>query len=205
MYKLYGMPISRALRVSWTCEELGVEYEFVPTSPQKGETQSAEFLAMNPAGKIPVLQDGELVISESAAICTYLADKHSEPPLIPVAGTPERARHDALCWFALTDLEAPLWTISKHKIIYPEDQRVPGIIDTSLREWARSLNAFKTEFDTGPFAMGESFTTADILFGHILRWARNSKFAPVEDEVLLEYVERLSARAALQRALAHAK
>ena len=73
MIKLYGIPASRAFRVRWMLEELGVAYQNVPTNFATGETRTAEFLKLNPNGHIPVLVDGETVLWESMAINLYLA------------------------------------------------------------------------------------------------------------------------------------
>ena len=78
MFQVYGMPRTRSTRVVWALEELGAEYSFHPIDLAKGEGQSAEFLKLNPSGKIPVLIDGDLLLTESAAICTYLGDKNPE-------------------------------------------------------------------------------------------------------------------------------
>ena len=89
MYTLYGSPSSRAFRVLWMLEELELPFEFVPSKPR-----SDEVLALNPSGKIPVLRDGEAVLTDSTAILTYLADKHGK--LTHPAGSVARAHQDAL-------------------------------------------------------------------------------------------------------------
>ncbi|MBK7961480.1 MAG: glutathione S-transferase [Bdellovibrionales bacterium] len=96
MIKLFGIKpalkelkgITRDFRVSWMLEELNLNYEFVVLDPQKGETQTPEYLKLNPTGKVPTLSDGEFSIFESSAICSYLA--HKEKKLIPEQETPEK-------------------------------------------------------------------------------------------------------------------
>src|SRR5262245_24546715 len=83
--KLYGAPPTRALRVIWLLNELGVEYELHPVDVLRGEQRQQDFLRLNPAGKVPVLVDGSAVLSESVAIQLYLADKHPEAGFIPSA------------------------------------------------------------------------------------------------------------------------
>ena len=84
-------------------QELGLEYEWKPVVPRSSETQTEEFRKINRSGKIPALQDGDFVLSESAAINTYLCDK-CESALVPLAGTKERARYDQWCFWCMTEL-----------------------------------------------------------------------------------------------------
>src|SRR5438046_3792724 len=81
--KLYGFPPTRSIRVLWTLRELDVEFEFVNVDPTKGELRRPEFLAVNPAGKLPVLVDGDFILTESVAIVLYLAEKYPEKGLLP--------------------------------------------------------------------------------------------------------------------------
>jgi glutathione S-transferase len=74
--KLYGFPPTRSIRALWTLRELDVDFEFVNVDPTKGELRRPEFLALNPAGKLPVLVDGDFVLTESVAIVIYLAEKY---------------------------------------------------------------------------------------------------------------------------------
>ena len=102
MYKLIGSVKSRAFRVLWLFEELGLPYKHLNVGPH-----SEEVLRYNPSGKVPVLIDGDTVISDSTAIMTYLADKHCG--LTAKAGTLERAKQDALLHQILDEIDAALW------------------------------------------------------------------------------------------------
>ena len=86
MIKVYGFPQTRSRRITWMLEELEQEYEFVLVDFNKGEAQSAKYLAINPAGKVPAMGDDELLLTESAAILTYLGDKYPEMDLVPAPG-----------------------------------------------------------------------------------------------------------------------
>jgi glutathione S-transferase len=81
--KLYEFAPTRSIRVRWTLQELGVDFEPIRVNLLAGEHRRPEFLKINPAGKIPVLVDGDLVLTESVAIVLYLADKYSNKGLIP--------------------------------------------------------------------------------------------------------------------------
>jgi glutathione S-transferase len=138
--KLYGYRNGRTLRALWALEEVGAQYEYVEVDVIRGEGQSEWFLAINSAGKVPVLVDDDLTLSESAAICMHLADKHPSAPLLPPLGT--KARSECYKWisFILTEIDAPLWTMAKHRFVLPADRRVSGAIDTAIWEFGRNID-----------------------------------------------------------------
>src|ERR687896_1969364 len=132
--KLYEFGPTRSMRVRWTLQELGVDFEPVRINLLAGEHQRPEFLKINPAGRIPVLVDGDLVLTESVAIVLYLAEKYPERALLP-AGLNERAQVNRWLLFAATELEQPLWRISRHTALYPEDQRLAGDVILASQEF----------------------------------------------------------------------
>jgi glutathione S-transferase len=109
MIKLYGFPQTRSSRVAWALEEAGAEYEYELVNLRAGEHKQPGFLAINPFGKIPTLLDDGHAISESAAICTYIAEKFSAAKLIPID---IKARSEYFQWlfFVVSELEVHLWT-----------------------------------------------------------------------------------------------
>ncbi len=121
--KLYGFPPTRSIRVLWTLRELDVEFEFVNVDPTKGELRRPEFLAVNPAGKLPVLVDGDFILTESVAIVLYLAEKYPEKGLLP-SGLRARAEVNRWLLFSATELEQPLWRIARHTSVYPPEKRL---------------------------------------------------------------------------------
>ena len=123
--KLYEFGPTRSIRVRWTLQELGTEFESIRVNLLAGENRRPEFLKINPTGKIPVLVDGDLVLTESVAIVLYLAEKYSHKDLLP-PGLNERAQVNRWLLFAATELEQPLWRISRHTALYPEEQRLPA-------------------------------------------------------------------------------
>ena len=139
MIKIYGYPQTRSRRLTWMMEELEQDYEFVLIDLMKGEGQSPEFLAVNPAGKVPAMADGELVLTESAAIINYLADKWPEKQLAPELGSPARGLFYQWSHFVMAELEQPLWTIGKHKFALPEEHRVEAIMPTASWEFQKAL------------------------------------------------------------------
>lgn len=199
MKKLYGMPNTRSFRALWALEEVGASYTYELIHLGKGEGQSSAFQQLNPAGKLPVLQDGGLVLTESAAICTYLADCYPHKELAPEAGSADRACYNQWCFFVLSELEQPLWTMGKHKFALPKEHRVRDILPTAAFEFERAAKLLARGLDGRIFLVGERFTMADLLATHTLMWARAFK---VEHGIsaLDSYLERNCRREAFVRA-----
>ncbi|HWI12666.1 MAG TPA: glutathione S-transferase, partial [Burkholderiales bacterium] len=124
--KLYGCANSRSLRALWALEHTDAPYDYVPIDLFKGQGRSPEFLAVNPAGKVPVLVDEALTLTESFAIVTYLGEKFPESGLVPRT-LAARADYWRWCSFIVTELEQPLWTIARHRFILPKAQRLPQL------------------------------------------------------------------------------
>jgi glutathione S-transferase len=196
MYTVYGLPLTRTFRVLWALEEMGQPYELVRVPPQSPEVRS-----LNLTGKVPVMTDGDAVIPDSVAIMTYLADKHGQ--LTEPAGTPARARQDAMTQMLVDDIDGILWTAARHSFILPEDKRVPAVKDSLRWEFARNTKRLGERIE-GPFLMGDTMSIADILCVHCLNWAHTAKFE-VESDKLLEYAKSLRSRDAFRRVAELAK
>ncbi len=201
MIQLFNYPDTRGLRVSWMLEELGEEYEFNLVPFSSNGFASEEYIKINPAGKVPAIRDGDLVLTESAAIVTYLGDKFPDKKLVPPAGSAARAKYDQWCYFVLSELEQPLWTKGKHKFMLPRDKRVPAIIETAEWEFQKALMILSQGLDGNRFILGDTFSAADILIGQTLSWARTAK-QPVEIQIVADYADSILGREALQRARA---
>jgi len=185
MYTVIGSVKSRAFRVMWMLEKLGQPYEVNPASPRSEEARK-----FNPSGKIPALLDGDDVLTDSVAIMQYLADKHGA--LTAAAGTPARARQDAMLFWLIDEFDAILWAAAKHSFVFPEDQRVPVIKDSLKAEFARSATQLANRLD-GPFLMGDAITVPDLLAVHCINWSIGAGFEPV-DERLAEWASGLRKR-----------
>src|SRR5262244_1538866 len=123
--KLYEFAPTRSIRVRWTLQELGVGFEAITVNLLAGEHRLPEFLKINPAGKLPVLVDGDVVLTESVAIVLYLAEKYPEKGLLPTDLT-DRAQVNRGLLVAATELEQRRWRTSPHAALDPEDKRMPG-------------------------------------------------------------------------------
>jgi len=198
MLEVYGMPRTRTTRVIWALEELGIEYQYHLIDLFKGEGQAPAYLKLNPFGKVPVLVDGELLLSESAAICAYLGDKFPESELVPRPGTADRAKYDQWSYFVLTELEQPLWTAFKHRFLYPPGKRVPAILELIPLDFGRAATVLAKGLNGREFLVGDRFTLVDVLAAHTLIWARALKI-PHGQAALEDYEQRICSRPAYAR------
>lgn len=200
MIRIYGFPFTRSTRATWALEEAGAEYEFIPVDLSKGEHKKPEFLKVNPGGKVPAMIDGDLVLTESAAICTYIGEKFPSSDLVPVRAD-ERAHYFQWCFFAMSELETPLWTMTKYTRLFPQERRVPTVTDTCIWEFQRACDVLAQHLEGREFAVGNQFTVADILLGGTLNWARKAEIG-FGSAVLEAYADRMAARPALAKARA---
>ncbi|HIF76749.1 MAG TPA: glutathione S-transferase family protein, partial [Sulfitobacter sp.] len=174
-------------------EELGQPYDLIPAAPRSDEARE-----YNPSGKIPALVDGDEVLTDSLAIMTYLADKHGA--LTAPAGTPERARQDALTFWLIDEFDAILWAAAKHSFIFPEEARVPAIKDSLKAEFERAAKNLSDRLE-GPFLMGDQITVPDLLAVHCINWSIGAKFPRVDDKLNL-WAKSLRERPAFVAAMA---
>lgn len=198
LMKLYGCTNSRSLRALWALEQARAEYEYVEIDLFRGEGRKPAFLAINPAGKVPVLVDGPLTLTESFAIVTYLGEKFPESALVP-AGVAARARYWRWCSYVITELEQPLWTIAKHRFILPGAQRLPQLEPLQVAEFSATAGLLAEHLAGREFILDGGPSGADILAGHTLAWARSAR-VPLDSPVLEAYLDRLNVEPALLRA-----
>jgi glutathione S-transferase len=204
MIKLYGAGPSRWVKCYWTLRELDVPFEPVVVSFAKGDTRTPEFLAKNPFGKVPVLEDGDLRLRESSAICTYLAERHPEKGLLPEPGTTSRAHVSQWMAFAVAELEQPLWRAMRHRLLYPEKTRIPGEIEVAFADFKALAATLESEL-RGAYVVGGRFTLADLTLAYTLRWSRLERIIGADLLAafprLIEYTERHTSRAAFPHEL----
>jgi glutathione S-transferase len=190
---LYHHPFSRAASVIWMLEEAGVEYDVRFVDIMAGAQKSPEILALNPMGKLPVLTDGDAVITEVAAIGLYLADRYALGRLAPALDDPKRGTYLRWSLFAPSVIEpgslakAANWDYK------------PG--SAGWGEHEAMLSAMTAAIGTGPFLLGDTFSMADVIFGGTVRFMLMFKMLEPRP-VFTSYVERLDARPAWQKATA---
>ncbi|MGF7160158.1 glutathione S-transferase [Rhodoligotrophos appendicifer] len=202
MMKLYGLGPTRSLRARWALQELDAEFEFVTVNLRAGEHRTPEFLRLNPAGKVPVLVDGDLVLTESAAIVMYLAEKFGDKGLMP---TDMKERGQAYRWimFAVTELEQPLWRMAKHTFLYPEDKRLPQDIALAKEEYAEMTAVLERHMEGREFIVGDRISIADCVTAYVLDWG--DEVDVLHDRPNLQaYLQRMYARPKAPQRIAEA-
>ncbi len=190
--KLYGTPPTRALRVLWLLNELDVDCEVITVDMGAGEHQGAEFRKLNPAGKIPALVDGDLVLTESSAIQLYLAEKYPERGFIPRA-LADRAEMYRWIFFLVSEIEQPLWRIALHTRIYPEAERRPQEVPLAARDGKSMVAVLEQHMRGREFLVGDRVTVADFNAAYTLDWANEAGLLS-EAPTLRAYLKKMYAR-----------
>jgi len=186
----------------WGLKELDADFEFVPVNLAVGEHRRPEFLRLNPAGKVPVLVDGDLVLTESAAIVMYLADKYRDKRLLP-ADLKERARAYRWTLFAVTELEQPLWRMTRHTFLYPEAKRLPQDITLAREEFTAMATILDRHMEGRQFIVGDGVTIADCVTAYLIDWANEQRL--IDDfPQLRAYLARMYARPKAPQRIAEA-
>jgi glutathione S-transferase len=199
--KIYGIARSRAFRTLWMVKELGLDYEHIKVDFATGDTRTPAHLALNPNGRIPVIDDDGFVLWESMAINLYLAKKHGLGRLYP-----SRLEDEARAWqwsfWGMTEIEPPLHTALMNRTVYPEDRRDTAAAEAAEKRLAQPLRVLDSALHRGGNLLGNDFTVADLNVASILAWARlaNIDMAPFPKaaEWLKNCAERPAARAARQ-------
>jgi|TARA_B110000971_G_scaffold140334_1_gene143450 glutathione S-transferase len=178
------------------CHELGLDYTAKLIGPRTGETHTEAFLSINPKGKIPVLIDDDLVLSEGAAIITYLADTYAKPgTLIPVHGGHDRARYNQWQSFIQMELDAhTLYVIRKHRDLQHLYGEAPAAIEAAIAGFNKQVAVASEHLRHNEYLVGGFFTGADLMLAGILQWAKDYGFDL--DPTLLDYTNRQHQRPA---------
>jgi len=202
MINLYGFGQSRSFRAVWALEEAGLEYTYIAVDFNSDQAphgrHSDNYKSINFQGKVPTLEDEDLILTESAAILNYIARKAPEAGLMPDDDIKLLARYDELAFFVLSDLEQPLWSNGKHRFALPQEQRIPQMLETANWEFAKSLQALNNHLGDQEYALGNQFTNLDILIAQTINWAQRFNFDVPEKFVALR--DRHYARPAAIRA-----
>ncbi|WP_162917051.1 glutathione S-transferase family protein [Dongia deserti] len=174
--KIYGTARSRTARVLWMATELGLPFEHTPLTMGDGALKQPPFLKINPAGRVPAIDDNGFAMSESLAINLYLARKYGEratPSLAPASLEEEAKIWRWSCW-ALTDLEIPLNTIHLHRNFFPPDKRDAKAAEDAEAQVQRPLAMLDKVLAESPYLLGSRFTVADLNVACVLSASRLS-------------------------------
>jgi glutathione S-transferase len=200
---IYGIARSRAFRTLWMAQELGLSCEHVPVDMADGGTRKPEYLAINPNGHIPAIDDGGFVLWESMAINLYLAKKYGAGP---DGLYPQRLEDEARAWqwsfWGMTEIERPVLTALMHRALLPEDKRDAQAAEEAERALGAPLKVLDGTLAATPYLLGARFTVADLNVASILSWARPARIdlcaVPKVAEWLKTCSDRPAARAARQ-------
>ncbi|MGM0570554.1 glutathione S-transferase family protein [Marinobacter sp.] len=189
----YTNPMSRGRVVRWMLEELAIPYDLKVMAFGPG-MKTPEYLAINPMGKVPAIRHGDMVVTEVAAICAYLADRFPEKQLAPAVNSPERGPYYRWLFFMAgpfemaTSAKAYDWRIDDDNVQAVGSGRLDDVIQTLEQTLAK-----------GPYICGEQFTAADVLVSSYLWWEMMQKNLPSR-QVFQDYVNHMESRPAAKRA-----
>jgi glutathione S-transferase len=199
---LWGVGTSRTMRVHWMLLELGLDYQFHPIRSRTGETETGAFKLLNPRHKIPVLQHGSFVLTESAAIIQYLNETFAAPGRMYVANdTESRAALSEWCYFIVSELDASsLYIVRRHDGLRQTYGDAPAAVASAKNYFSHNLEAMVSRIESkNPYLFGEHLSAADILLTTCLDWAASERISM--PEAVLQYQKRVASRPQYRAAL----
>ena len=189
----YTNPQSRGRIVRWMLEEIGQPYK-TEVMDYASTMKAPTYLAVNPMGKVPALRHGDAVVTETAAICAYLADAFPQAKLAPLSGDRMRAPYYRWMFFAAGPVEAAISNKALNFVVPPERERMIG-----YGTLANTMNALESAVSNGKYLLGDDFSAADVYVGSAIGFGM--MFGTMEKRPVFEqYWQRLSARPAYSRA-----
>ncbi|MGP1679097.1 MAG: glutathione S-transferase family protein [Burkholderiales bacterium] len=204
MYQLYYYPGNANLAPHILLQEIGADYKLVLVDRNKNEQKSPAYLRLNPAGRIPVLVDGGLVLYESAAICLHLADRHAGAGLAPASGSKERAQFYKWLIYLTNTVQAELLLY-----FYPERLADDSAAAAQIKAHAESRTGGMLDLieaalaaGTGPFLLGAEYRAVDPYLLMLCRWTRGMHHPARARPHLARLLDTIMARPATQRAFA---
>ena len=187
--KHYFNPMSRALTTDWMLRELDAEHEQILVDIQAGDNDTPEFRALNPMGKIPMLVDKDVVVTETAAICAYLADKFPDRGLSPELGSPLRGKYYRYLFFPGTTLE-PMFTAQQLGLTdYAAESAGWGDLE-------RCMETLEALVPKDEWVLGSQFSAADVVFGGTLDSSVQFGWLETPSAAVADYVGRIKSRPA---------
>jgi len=171
--KIYGVPLSRAFRALWCANEIGIEYESVPTHFAGGGTRTPEFLSVNPNGKLPAIDLAGFKLSESMAIDFYLAKKFNSSLIGPTAE--DEALVLQWSFWAVYELERQLLTVWLNREFLPSEKRNSTAADDAIRQIQRPLGVLEKTLGKSNYLLGSNFSLADLNVAAVIFWAKLGK------------------------------
>jgi len=164
---LYEYGPSRSKQARWTLQELGLEFKSIAGLEI---LHSEELNQVNPMGKVPAVVINGEPLFEAAAICTHLADLVPEKGLIAPSGTRERALHLQWVSFALTEMEAYLWSNARNTFVLPEEKRITALFEQNNKAFKHAARVLDKALSNADYLVDNQFSVTDILVGFTVNW-----------------------------------
>lgn len=164
---LYEYGPSRSKQARWALQELGLEFKSIAGLEI---LHSDELKQVNPMGKVPAVMINGEPLFEAAAICTCLADLVPDKGLIAASGTRERALHLQWLSFALTEMEAYLWSNARNTFVLPEEQRITALFEQNNKAFTDAAKVLDKALENTDYLVGNRFSVTDILVGFTVNW-----------------------------------
>jgi glutathione S-transferase len=205
--KVYGTPMSRAMRALWMCRELAIPFEHVDVHFADGSAKTPEYLAINPNGRIPAIDDGGFTLFESMAINLYLARKHPGPL------TPTTLEEEARAWqwsfWVMTEVEKPLVTVLLQRLQFPPGspeekyfrERAPKDAkkeSDALAELTKPFAVLEAELAKRKWLGGDRFTVADLNVASVMAWTQIANIDLSTTPRIAEWLGRCTSRPAFR-------
>jgi len=196
---LYHCRDARSFRPLWALEEIGAPYE-LKVLPFPPRFRAREYLEINPFGTIPLLIDGETRMTESAAICQYLADRYAGPPLSVASSEPGYGAYLNALHFGEATLTFPQTIALRYSQLEAPERRLPQAVADYSRWTLARMRAFETWLGGAEYAAAGRFTMADVSIAYALMLTKYVELWDQVPERLRTYFDRLAARPAFVRA-----
>ncbi|HPU50703.1 MAG TPA: glutathione S-transferase family protein [Burkholderiaceae bacterium] len=197
--RLFGISGSRAVRALWGIEETGIDYEHVPVT-YGADSKAAEYLAVNPNGRVPALIDGDLQLFESMAINLYLAKRYGGA-LYPASAADEARAWQWSVW-AISEIEPLQMQIVVQKLFTPEEKRNPKVVEGAGKGLQRPLKVLDAALAGRTWLIGDQFSVADLNVAAVMLLLKRIGFSYAEHANVQRWADACYARPALARAQA---
>ncbi|MAT88524.1 MAG: glutathione S-transferase [Aestuariivita sp.] len=198
--KLYYAPESRAVRVAWILEELGLEYDVHKFSLGDRSMREPEYLSLHPMGRVPTLEDGDIRLFESGAIVQYLLAKYGNERFVPASGSSDFATY--LQWFHYAEgmIMPPMNTLVVETILLPPERRTEINVKRASKLLNQMLYAVNENLSDKDYLVGSEMTAAEFMTGHAVIMSQRLGIEMHDKPNLVDYIKRLESRDAFKTA-----
>ncbi|MGH8849097.1 MAG: glutathione S-transferase family protein [Polaromonas sp.] len=205
--KIYGTAASRAARPLWVAHELGLAYEHIPLPYLGGATRAPEFLAINPNGHIPVIDDDGVLVWESMACALYLAERFKSRSAPSLAAEHHAEQAEILRWsfWVVTECEKDALAFLMHRVLMPAERRRPQLAEEAERRLLGPLRVLEQHLQRRSHLAAERFTVADICVASVVAWAQGATELMAQCPRVDEWLRRCLVRPAFREVRVMAK